>query len=241
MIDPPRLLDSLDEASDLEREILASAIDDEPSAERRRRIVTGIGMAAVAVSASSMASRFASWKVAVAAASIAAASAVVGIAHTYRADSEVGFQSRHFEAPAVESAPAKRAVTSEEQPPAVVVPEPETSKEVSAPPPPVRTSAARPAVEPEPSAPSISREILLIDRARTAKAKGHAKEALAALDDYDREWPHGALAVEAEVLRIEALAAAGDESTAAERARAFLGAHPRSPYEARVRAYVKNP
>lgn len=237
MIDPPRLLD---DAAGLEREILASAIDDEPSAERRKRVVAGIGVAAVAVSASSVASRVASWKVAVAAASIAAASAAVGIAQTYRSDSEVGVQARHIEAPAVESAPAKRAVRLEEldaEPP--VVAEPEVPREIPAPPAPVR--ATRPVVEPEPAAPSISREILLIDRARTAKSKGQSKEALAALDEYDREWPRGALSVEAEVLRIEVLGAAGDDQSAAEKARVFLEAHPRSPYEARVRAYVKNP
>jgi hypothetical protein len=238
MIDPPRLLD---DATGLEREILASAIDDEPSAERRKRVGAGIGVAAVAVSASSLASRFASWKVAVAAASIAAASAVVGIAHMYRADSEVAFQSRRIEAPAGESTPARRAVEIDEQTPAPTASEPEVQREIPAPTAPVRASAARPALAPEPSAPSISREILLIDRARTATAKGHSQEALAALDEYDREWPHGALTVEAEVLRIEALGAAGDDESAAERARAFLDAHPRSPYEARVRAYVKKP
>ncbi|AKU93806.1 hypothetical protein AKJ09_00470 [Labilithrix luteola] len=235
MIDPPRLLDG---ASDLERAILESALDDEPSVERRKRVVAGVGVAAAAVAVTSLGSRFASWKLVVGAVSIAAACAVAGIAHSYRADVEVAVASRRIEAPAVESAPPKRAL---EQPPAPVEEPAPVLVQAPVQTVPARPTVAHPATAPEPSAPSISREILLIDRARTAKAKGHATEALAALDEYERDWPHGALAVEAEVLRIEALAAAGDEKTADEKARAFVDAHPRSPYETRVRAYVKNP
>ena len=89
--------------------------------------------------------------------------------------------------------------------------------------------------------PSIAREIALIDRARTSIAKGAPKSALATLDEYDVAFPAGTLSLEASVLRIEALAAAGDHGGATARARSFLERYPRSTYDARVRALLTNP
>ncbi|MCC6554624.1 MAG: outer membrane protein assembly factor BamD, partial [Polyangiaceae bacterium] len=71
--------------------------------------------------------------------------------------------------------------------------------------------------------------------AREALAGGRARAALAALDAYSARFPGGRLALEAEVLRIEALAGSGEASAATALARAFLAAHPASPYANRLR------
>ena len=77
-------------------------------------------------------------------------------------------------------------------------------------------------------------ELQVVDRAYALLAAGQSHEALDTLDEYRARFPHGALADEATVLRIEALARMGEETKASNLARAFLNAHPRSPYAARV-------
>ncbi|HCF56536.1 MAG TPA: sigma-70 family RNA polymerase sigma factor, partial [Myxococcales bacterium] len=54
----------------------------------------------------------------------------------------------------------------------------------------------------------------LLQRARTALARGEAREALALLDDHQRLFPGGQLIESREALRIEALAAAGESARA---------------------------
>jgi hypothetical protein len=85
---------------------------------------------------------------------------------------------------------------------------------------------------------SIAREIADLDGARRLLGAGDARGALRALDTYDAEARSGMLRQEASLLRIEALAAAGDLASARRLARAFLRQHPQSPHEARVRALV---
>jgi outer membrane protein assembly factor BamD (BamD/ComL family) len=84
--------------------------------------------------------------------------------------------------------------------------------------------------------PSLAPELALLDRAQGLLASGRATAALGVLEEYDRTFPHGALAQEAEVLRIDALARAGQRSSAESRGRTFLSRHPESPQAARVRA-----
>jgi hypothetical protein len=55
------------------------------------------------------------------------------------------------------------------------------------------------------------------------------------LDAYDRSAPRGALRLEAEVLRIDALSRSGRLQQAQVRARAFLARYPNSALAARVR------
>jgi hypothetical protein len=90
----------------------------------------------------------------------------------------------------------------------------------------------------QPASPSIAREIADLDGARRLLGAGDARGALRALDTYDAEARSGMLRQEASLLRIEALAAAGDLSSARRLARVFLRQHPQSPHEARVRAIV---
>ena len=67
------------------------------------------------------------------------------------------------------------------------------------------------------------------------------EEALAELEAYRRKFSGGALAQEAEVLRIESLARSGRDDQARQAATAFLRAHPDSPLAARVQTVLAAP
>jgi hypothetical protein len=82
---------------------------------------------------------------------------------------------------------------------------------------------------------TLGHELSTLDAARGMLARGDASGALARLDRYGRAYPHGRLALEAEVLRIDALDAAGRSDAARTRAQAFLERHPHSVLAARVR------
>ncbi|HEY2410402.1 MAG TPA: hypothetical protein VGI10_30560 [Polyangiaceae bacterium] len=90
------------------------------------------------------------------------------------------------------------------------------------------------------SQPDLARDIAALDQVRQALRAGRSNDALAALARYDAEFgKSGALRVEANVLRIEATARAGDRARAQTLARAFLAQNPQSPYAARVRKILQ--
>jgi hypothetical protein len=82
---------------------------------------------------------------------------------------------------------------------------------------------------------TLAHELSTLDAARGMLARGDAGGALARLDRYAHAYPHGRLALEAEVLRIDALDAAGRTDAARARAQTFLDRHPHSVLAARVR------
>jgi len=77
-------------------------------------------------------------------------------------------------------------------------------------------------------------EIRAFERAQSALNRSDVGGARAALDTYDRTFPRGALALEAEVLRIEILGAEGDRPALRARARAFLDKNPSVPEARRI-------
>jgi len=149
-----------------------------------------------------------------------------------------GRYGQHAAAPAVVAAPAPlppaegpapivvgSAVPVVAPPPAVVLPA------VSSPPVP-----ARPSQRSNPGTVTLARELSSLDAARGTLARGDAPGALARLDAYGRAYPRGRLALEAEVLRIDALEQSGRGDAARTRAELFLRHHPHSVLAARVRA-----
>jgi hypothetical protein len=112
--------------------------------------------------------------------------------------------------------------------------------EPESPPAPVAAPAPK-AAKVEPKAepvPSLAEEVASLQAARAALAAGEAEKALALLDGHQRRFPQGALRVEADMVRIEALAKAGDARGAAARARRFAEEHPDTPYARRARVLV---
>ena len=103
-------------------------------------------------------------------------------------------------APVISLAPAASTAPLEATPVVPVTAPPLPASEPSAP-------AARPVPPPAPTAPpspralTLADEIVAIDAARAALARGDRTAALRSLDGYDRTFPHGALAPEAAALR----------------------------------------
>jgi outer membrane protein assembly factor BamD (BamD/ComL family) len=84
----------------------------------------------------------------------------------------------------------------------------------------------------------LAAELSAIDKARSALTGGDASGALSQLDSYSRSYPRGRLALEAEVLRIDALARSGQREAARKRAELFVRRYPNSVLKARVRGYL---
>lgn len=80
----------------------------------------------------------------------------------------------------------------------------------------------------------LREELGLVEDARRALAAGDASTALRQVDEHARRFPSGAFAVERDVIRIDALAAAGRRDEAASRARDFLAHHPGSAQARRI-------
>jgi hypothetical protein len=134
---------------------------------------------------------------------------------------------------AVPSAPptASEAVNETlKAPRAVPAPLPEVPKET----PMKRALPEKRAVE-KPA--SLAEEVALLDRVKKALDAGDAGQALKLLAPYQK--PRGRrLTAEATVLRIEALAKAGQSAEASRLAEDFLDRHPHSPLVDRARSYV---
>lgn len=245
MTDPERLVDG----DDLGAELLRSArtLDDKRARERKAALI-GAAATLGAVAATKAASAgttksvlqgaFAKWL----AVTIGASAIGIGIAVGAtggEGDVPVGANrfapallARPFEIPAespAETPPEAEAVAEAPRPtpeiaPAEPSPSPRGRRAPAAPAPSASTDRAA----------RLAAELRALRVAREALASGDGPRALVALDDYAARFPRGHLALEAEVLRIEALSRAGDAS-AADRARRFLEAHPQSPYAERLR------
>lgn len=92
----------------------------------------------------------------------------------------------------------------------------------------VRGKAARREVS------SLAAEVAALDRARGALDSGRTDDALALLGHYLGDFPKGKLVPEAQVMRIEALAAQGDRARVAGEADRFLERFPNAPQKARI-------
>jgi hypothetical protein len=102
---------------------------------------------------------------------------------------------------------------------------------VSVPAAPTRTGAATNS--------SLRAELAALDRVRVTLANGDPTGASAFLASYFRAFPRGRLHLEAEVLRIDALAKAGQSDVAKRNAQDFIRRHPNSVLTARVRPFAE--
>jgi len=84
----------------------------------------------------------------------------------------------------------------------------------------------------------LAAELSALDAARSSLSAGEPKAALKSLDAYARNFPRGKLSIEAEVLRIDALAKSGQTAAARSRAEAFIKRHPDSVLASRVRSSI---
>lgn len=87
---------------------------------------------------------------------------------------------------------------------------------------------------------SLRAELDALDAVRALLRGGDPRGAAAALVRYEARFPRGALAPEAAFLRIEALAAVGDDRGVVRLGRAFLETYPANPLGGRVRRLVSH-
>ncbi len=82
---------------------------------------------------------------------------------------------------------------------------------------------------------TLAEEVTRIDAARTANSAGDYDEAIWLIGRYHRDFPDGALAPDADVVALEAVAAKRDRTETARRAALFLSRYPDDPHAARVK------
>ena len=81
---------------------------------------------------------------------------------------------------------------------------------------------------PPPAAGTLRAERLLLESATAALMRGDATTALGTLQKHARQYPHGALTEEREVLWVKALRAQGNDAAAEQRANDFKRRFPSS-------------
>ncbi|WP_437721151.1 hypothetical protein [Sorangium sp. So ce861] len=261
MSEPRRMLEESD--SPLERALLSAGASYQTSPETRAKTLAALGLAGAAALSASVAA-----PAAVSAAGTAVASSSVAVKLGWTkilvALSTVGVLAgipagylawRGYQAPElvavhrfggalagpVERAaarPAPAAVAA----PAPVAPVEAQPEELAAPARAGSSGGAASRVDPKPASSSaaLKAELSALDAARSTLASGNAQGALTLLDAYSKEHPRGRLGLEAEVLRIDALAKSGRLDAASQRAKAFLQRHPNSVLASRVRRYVND-
>jgi len=98
--------------------------------------------------------------------------------------------------------------------------------------------AAPSSTTPRPAS-DLAAEVAALDGIRTALAIGAWQSAEQQLTRYRRNFAHGALRSEGEVLWLETLLAQGNRPAATAAAERFIAEHPRDPQVARVRALIE--
>jgi len=240
MTEPTRLLDTPE--SELERALLDAGRSYTVSGSSRTKTLLALGLTGVATSTAPSAVAATSSLTKATLTKVALAVIVIGSAaipvwrYLDRAPSAQGTQppAVHLDA-ALRSPPAP----VESTPAAESAPAPSAPAEGAETPQPAARSAGTARAESRVvSAPPLAAELAALDVARTSLSHSDPGAALVALDGYARNFPHGKLSIEAEVLRIGALAKSGQSDAARKRAEAFLRRHPDSVLASRVRSYV---
>jgi hypothetical protein len=243
MTNPRRLID--DGLDDFERSLLAAGRRDAMSPSSRARIFAGLGLSALipgtAVAAGVKgAAKGTLFGLAGATGVKVAIGGAVGALAIW---SSVALLSGGGAKPnaAVET-PVRVAEVSPAEPvtptPAPVVNETTSAQDQVAEPQQEQSVSRRTPAGAKQSSDDLGREIESLDEARAALRSGDAARCLELLREHTRKFPRQRMAVEASVLRIEALAASGNREAARKAGREFLARHPKGPYAQRVSSLI---
>jgi hypothetical protein len=124
------------------------------------------------------------------------------------------------------------------QSPSIAPPSPSTSPVLDTPTCPAAPAVTRVSRSGVTTGAGLRAELRALDVVRTYVASGDYLRGLSLLDSYFQNFPHGRLHLEAEVLRIDALARSGRTDAARSSAKEFLRLHPNSVHAARLRSIV---
>lgn len=266
MTDPDRLLSSVSDADDLEREVLASIQSLHPPKGAKSEVwsklsaqIGAVGLLATAHGSAAPGSAVgapatssgggallggASPVLKVVSSKLVVSLAVAGFA---LGSATIWVRHRNSAArPAAISSslavprPVAGAAASSSKAPAELPPAPTPPSALTlpgiAPSSPSPRSGAR-----RSSADRLSAESALLTQARAELRRGDAAAAQQTLDQLRAQFPKGVLAQERELLSIEVLAARGNPQAARNRALAFIAAYPKSPHNAQLSRFVGTP
>jgi len=261
---PRRIIDG--GAGDWESSVLASASLDRPSPELRARLrrdlglAIGVGLAATTATSKSLGAIGFKWTMLGVLLGVLGAAGASGVAARSRAQSPAQLvvakakpspagpaSFREQIEPAAPVAPVQSEPT--EQPLAEALAS-ANAAQPSRPP-----TGGTPAVEAapalvdgsrpigsaqfgSPSESELATQLAAMRSVRAALAENQAGRALGELDAYEHRYPAGLLLVEAQVLRIDANAALGNQAALARLGRDFLQRHPASPYSRHVQSLL---
>src|SRR5262245_4180589 len=217
--EPIRLRDEQGGTSPLEKALLKAGTSYKSSPQTQVRVLAALGIASSTALLGGSAAAAASVSTA---AKVTWTKLLLGVSLVGATAVPVGYYALHRETPAAPSqhSAGAPAVVPGRAPVAAVEGAPE-----EVPPPAMHAAMLR-------------EELGALDHARVALAGGDARRAIDVLDAYDRGFPAGRLQLEAEVLRIDALARLGHKDAARQHAEAFLKRNPNSVLATRVRALV---
>jgi TolA-binding protein len=222
----------IDDGSDEERSLLAAARRDRAPRAVQAHVLASLGVASgVAVTTSSASAGIlgiAKWL----GAGLIAGTVVTSGATLLLEHPKASYGGAAHEVPAPAPAVAAAPAVRRDEAPADPAPPPPAVDNPSKKAGPTLASPATP------EARRLADEIASLDRARGALGAGDPQKAIRELDRHSREFPRGALAPEAEVLRIESLLRTGQRARAASLARRFLERHGRGPHASRVRSLL---
>ncbi len=132
------------------------------------------------------------------------------------------------------SAPVARAPAASAPPSVSVEPSPSALATENPPHTGIRARPRSPAERPTSANDHLAREVVALEHAQRALAAHDPAGALRWLDQYRADFPSGALASDATVLRVQALLAKGDRAGAKALAERYAKDHPDSPYAKRI-------
>lgn len=257
MTEPRRLRDS--SGSDLERALLDAGKSFQVTPETRARTIAALGLAGASVVSVSAATAGSAASAGANAPPIAGASALGTSSAVVAKVGWLKWLGGALAAGALAGVPIGYALSTSDEPAAST---PRPSRPLPAPPPPAALNPEQPAetpapdltqdanedakaavrqrreAKPEDASAALRAELTQLDAARRELANGAPQRTLVLLDAYDRAHPRGRLKLEAEVLRIDALAKSGRGAAASRRAELFLSRYPKSVLASRVRGYV---
>ncbi len=238
MSEPRRLADET--SVSLEKDLLRAGIEDAPPSGAHARAAAALGIAAPVVAGTTTPASVAPGAQAGGVGGGVAVAKVVGIAAvalTLGVFVAIRLVTPRLEpARAMPSATATATAVTVDSAPSIapgVVPAPSEVATVA----PADSTLALPrkVTSPRPAA-SLGDEIAVLDRARAALRDGDPSTALRLVDEHDARFHGDTFALEASVLRIDALDALGRAAAALALADRFLAAHPNTPMSQHVRS-----
>lgn len=230
MTDFKRLIDEVD--SDLARAVLSSGRVSSGNAARKKQVLTalGVGLVIGTTNKISMAA-LSTWQKVMFIGGVACVGAGGALTYSYMAAPTPAELAQVEVSQAVAPTPVSPMAA-----PVAAAPEPEV---VAAAP------IAAPAVQAVTRGPervaresSVKAELGLLEQARSALSGGNSGGALQVLARYAERYPRGSMRMEAEVLKVEALAASGRTQEASRLADRLLVRNPKSVVASRLRRFA---